>query len=95
LEVRDEHKRTKARKFIENKENPFKDTIITVNNNIKDSDGPTSSTRMVYEILKEEGMIPEDKQQQIEKFVYFVDIAYRLKQRVVGMDYAYIHATIF
>jgi len=40
-------------------------------------------------------MIPKEKQQQIEKFVYFVDIAYRLKQRVVGMDYAYVNSTIF
>jgi len=54
LEVRDDNKKTKAINFIKKNENPFNDTIIAVNNNIKHSDGPTSSTHMVYEIFKEE-----------------------------------------
>lgn len=98
LEVREENKYAKAKKFIKQGENPFQNTIIAINNNIKHNDGPTSSTRMLYEILKEEWALQQlskEKQKQMEKFVYFVDIAYRLKQRVIGMDYPYIHTTIF
>jgi len=79
-------------------ENPFKDTIVEINNNLKHSDWPTSSTRMVYEMLKSTGMIeklPKEKQEHMEKFVYFVDMAYRLKQRILGMDFKYINSTIF
>jgi DNA-binding transcriptional regulator GbsR (MarR family) len=79
-------------------ESPFENAIININSNLEDHEGPTSSTRMIYEIVKKMDLIsrlPEKDQETLERFVYFVDFAYRLKQRIYGMDTKYIYGTLF
>ncbi|MEI6774251.1 MAG: hypothetical protein WCL18_05705 [bacterium] len=77
---------------------PFKNAIININSNLEGHEGPTSSTRMVYEILKKMDILsklPTEDQSTLERFVYFVDFAYRLKQRIYGMDVMYVYGTLF
>ena len=83
---------------IRKDESPFENAIININSNLEHHEWPTSSTRMVYEIVKKMDLItklPEDDQKTLERFVYFVDFAYRLKQRIYGMDAMYICGTLF
>ena len=57
--------------------------------------GPCSTTRMVYQILKDFNKIPENKKQQIERFVEFVDIVDDLWYQVSGIVSTYLERTIF
>jgi len=72
--------------------------IIDINSNLQESEGATSSTRMLYEICKKAGLIaqlPQEEQETLERFVYFVDFAYRYKQRMLGIDQKYMYGTLF
>ncbi len=57
--------------------------------------GACSNTRMVYQILKKLNKIPENKKNQIKRFVEFVDIATDLWYHASNLVRPYIHKTIF
>lgn len=56
---------------------------------------PASSTRMVYQILKDFDKIPQDKQRQVERFVQFVDIVDDMWYQATGIVSPYLERTIF
>lgn len=89
--------RAKTKNKEENKD-PYEKMIIDINSNLQESEGATSSTRMLYEICKKAGLIaqlPQEEQETLERFVYFVDFAYRYKQRILGIDQKYMYGTLF
>ena len=56
--------------------------------------GPASSTRMIYQILKDFDKIPEDKKWQIKRFVEFIDIVDDLWYQACTVV-PYLERTIF
>lgn len=57
--------------------------------------GPCSSTRMVYQILKSFNKIPHYKKDQIDRFVKFVDVVDDLWYQACGIVSPYLERTIF
>lgn len=56
---------------------------------------PCSSTRMIYEILKDFNKIPHNQSKQVARFVQFVDIVDDLWYQVSGVVPDYLERTIF
>ncbi len=56
---------------------------------------PCSSTRMIYEILKDFNRIPHDQYKQVARFVQFVDVVDDLGYQVSGVVSQYLERTIF
>ena len=96
--IKDRKTIIKKAKNKEEGRDPYEKMIIDMNSNLQNSEWPTSSTRMLYEICKITWLInklPDEEKDTLERFVYFVDFAYRYKQKILWMDTLYIYGTLF